>query len=203
MPLFSSKRQRHLTRFGLSLQWRHNDHNDVSNHQPRGRLLNRLFRRRSKKTSKLRVTGLYAGNSPGPVNAPHKGPVTQKMIPFDDVIMMSSKSIFNRGSKITNFVPDISGVWHNQMTITTIKSWSIYFIMHSGGWGCEVSCGGHHRLRGKTTTGSALNGVVFDIAQILAYLEHNMSRSQLYLAFGHFGWLLSFFRSITFWWANG
>ena len=28
------------------------------------RLLNRLFRRRSKKTSKLRVTGLCAGNSP-------------------------------------------------------------------------------------------------------------------------------------------
>ena len=62
-----------------------------------------------------------------------------------------------------------------------------------GGWGCEVSCGGHHRLRGKTTTGSALDGAVFDIAQILAYLVHNMSRSQLYLEFGHFGWLPSFF----------
>ena len=55
-----------------------------------------------------------------------------------------------------------------------------------GGWGCEVSCGGHHRPRGKTTTGSALDGAVFDIAQILAYLVHNMSRSQLYLGFGHF-----------------
>ena len=62
-----------------------------------------------------------------------------------------------------------------------------------GGWGCEVSCGGHHRPRGKTTTGSALDGAVFDIAQILAYLVHNMSRSQLYLGFGHFGWLPSFF----------
>ena len=62
-----------------------------------------------------------------------------------------------------------------------------------GGWGCEVSCGGHHRLRGKTTTGSALDGAVFDIAQKLAYLVHNMSRSQLYLGFGHFGWLPSFF----------
>ena len=40
-----------------------------------------------KKTSKLRVTGLCAGNSPGPVNSPHKGPVTRKMFPFDDVIM--------------------------------------------------------------------------------------------------------------------
>ena len=67
-----------------------------------------------------------------------------------------------------------------------------------GGWGCEVSCGGHHRPRGKTSTGSALDGAVFDIAQILAYLVHNMSRSQLYLGFGHFGWLPSFFGQYHF-----
>ena len=59
----------------------------VSNHQPHGCLLNRLFRRRSKKTSQLRVNGLCVGNSPGPVNSTHKGPVTRKMFPFDDVIM--------------------------------------------------------------------------------------------------------------------
>ena len=47
------------------LQWRHNGRDSVSNHQPHDCLLNRLFRRRSKKTSKLRVTGLCAGNSPG------------------------------------------------------------------------------------------------------------------------------------------
>ena len=47
-----------------SLLWRHNECNGISNHQPHGCLLNRLFRRRSKKTSKLRVTGLCAGNSP-------------------------------------------------------------------------------------------------------------------------------------------
>ena len=70
-----------------TLRWRHNDHDSVSNHQPHGCLLNRLFRRRSKKTSKLRVTGLCVGNSPGPMNSPHKGPVTRKMFPFDDVIM--------------------------------------------------------------------------------------------------------------------
>ena len=49
----------------LSSQWRHNGRNSFSNHQPHDCLLNRLFRRRSKKTSKLRVTGLCAGNSPG------------------------------------------------------------------------------------------------------------------------------------------
>ena len=48
-----------------SLQWRHNGHDGVSNHQPQHCLLTRLFGRRSNKTSKLRVTGLCAGNSPG------------------------------------------------------------------------------------------------------------------------------------------
>ena len=47
-----------------TLQWRHNERDGVSNHQPHYCILNRLFRRKSKKTSKLRVTGLCAGNSP-------------------------------------------------------------------------------------------------------------------------------------------
>ena len=46
------------------LQWCHNGSNGVSNNQPHDCLLKRLFRRRSKKTSKLRVTGLCEGNSP-------------------------------------------------------------------------------------------------------------------------------------------
>ena len=47
-----------------SLQWRHNDRHGISKHQPHDCLLNRLFRHRSKKTSKFRVTGLCEGNSP-------------------------------------------------------------------------------------------------------------------------------------------
>ena len=47
-----------------SLQKHHHERYGVSNHQPRDCLLNRLFRHRWKKTSKLRVTGLCAGNSP-------------------------------------------------------------------------------------------------------------------------------------------
>ena len=43
-----------------TLQWHHNGRNGVSNHQPHDCLLNR----RSKKASKLGVTGLCAGNSP-------------------------------------------------------------------------------------------------------------------------------------------
>ena len=72
--------------FMCTLQWRHKGRDGVSNHPRLDCLLNHLFRRRSKKTSKLRVTGLCEGNSP--VNSPHKGPVTRKMFPFEDVIMI-------------------------------------------------------------------------------------------------------------------
>ena len=47
-----------------TLQWRHNERDGVSNHQPRDCLLNRLFRCRSKKTLKFCVTDLCMGNSP-------------------------------------------------------------------------------------------------------------------------------------------
>ena len=66
--------------YQTTLQWRQNERDGVSNHQPHDCLLNHLFRRRSKKASKLRVTG-----DRWPVNSPHKGPVTRKR--FDDVIM--------------------------------------------------------------------------------------------------------------------
>ena len=77
-----------------TLQWRHSERDGVSNHQPHNYLFNRLFKRRTKKTSKLRVTGLCEGNSP--VNSPHKGPVTQKTFPFDDAIMDFSSVVTYR-----------------------------------------------------------------------------------------------------------
>ena len=71
----------------VPLQWRHNECDGISNHRRLRCLLNRLFRRRSKKISQHRVTGLCEGKSLGPMNSPHRGPVTQKMSRFDDVIM--------------------------------------------------------------------------------------------------------------------
>ena len=53
-----------LSPVDIALQWRHNERDAVSNQRRLECLLNRLFRRRSKKTTKLRVTGLCAGKSP-------------------------------------------------------------------------------------------------------------------------------------------
>ena len=57
----------------IKLQWRHNEHGWVSNHRRIDYLLKRWFRQRSKKTSKLRVTGLCEGNSPVTDEFPTQG----------------------------------------------------------------------------------------------------------------------------------
>ena len=55
------------------------------------RLLNRLFRHRSKKTPTLCFTGRCVREIQcRPVNSSHKGPVTRKVFPFDDVTMVTS-----------------------------------------------------------------------------------------------------------------
>ena len=85
-----------------SLWWRHNERDCMSNHQPHHWLLDRLLGRKSKETSKLRVIGLCVGKSPGLVNYPHKGPVTRKIFPFDDVIMIIGMCISNGDTAVSS-----------------------------------------------------------------------------------------------------
>ena len=78
----------YLLRFGgliQALQCRRNDRDGVSNHRCLICLLSRLFRRRSKKASKLRVAGLREGNLPVTDGFPSQR--VGKMFPFHDVIM--------------------------------------------------------------------------------------------------------------------
>ena len=73
----------------MSLQWRHNGPSSgVSIHQPRHCLLDRLFMRWSKKTPKLHVDGLCAGNSRVIGEFPAQmASSAEKRFLFDDVIM--------------------------------------------------------------------------------------------------------------------
>ena len=129
-----NKITRHMHRTSFwALHWRHNDHDGVPNHQTHGCLLNRLFRRRSNKTSKLRVTGLCVGNSPVPVNSPQKGPVTWKMFPFDDVIIMVS-AILRIFIRVT-YGLFLSKVWLKKtidwsFVFTCSVSWCVYWNIH-------------------------------------------------------------------------
>ena len=99
------------------LQWRHHGHDGASNHQPRHCLLIRLFRQRSKKTSKLRVTGLCAGNSPVTDEFPAQKASNAENFPFEDVIMLLTLPLFT--SKLW------SCHWSYVCFNTNTKSWEI------------------------------------------------------------------------------
>ena len=104
----------------LHIQWRHNECDDVSNNQCLDCLLSRLFRRRSKKTSKFRVIGLYERNSPGGDEFPAERPVTRKMFPFDDVIMF-----IREGTNIFvkfNYITLLTRLW-----LLTTSAWNQTF----------------------------------------------------------------------------
>ena len=68
-----------------TLQWRHNERDGVSNHQPHDCLLKRAHRRKYQSSASLAfVRGIHRWL----VNSPHKWPVSQKMFPFDDAITL-------------------------------------------------------------------------------------------------------------------
>ena len=74
-------------------QWRHNKRDCVSNHRRVDCLLSSLFRRRSRKQQYSVSLAFIRGIHWWPVNSPHKGPVTRKMFPVDDVIMSSGDQV--------------------------------------------------------------------------------------------------------------
>ena len=65
----------HVAVAAVTLQWRHNEHHGVSNHQPRHFFTQPFIQ----KTSKLRVTAFVRGIHRWPVNSPHKWPVMRKV----------------------------------------------------------------------------------------------------------------------------
>ena len=75
------------TKPSYPLQRRHNERDGVSNYRSLDYLLKRLFRRRSKKTSKLHVAGLCEGNSQMTGEILAQRASNAEMFPLDDVIM--------------------------------------------------------------------------------------------------------------------
>ena len=71
-----------------ALPWCHNKVHGVSNHQHPDCLLSRLLRRRSKKTPKRRLTGLFEGKPRVTGGFPSQRASNAEMFPFDDVIMV-------------------------------------------------------------------------------------------------------------------
>ena len=88
----------------------HNGHESVSNLQPHHCLLNRLYRRRSKKTSKLRVADLCAGNSPVIGEIPAQMASNAKNFPI----------WWRHRVQIMNFRLSVASIW-------LFASWLLFF----------------------------------------------------------------------------
>ena len=83
------------TRSVISLLWRHNGCEGVSNHQPSSRMFTQPFIQAQikKKTSKFRVTGLSAGNSHVTGEFPTQMANNAEMFPLGDFIMMATDAL--------------------------------------------------------------------------------------------------------------
>ena len=88
----------------FSSKWRHNERDGVSNHR---RILiacsTVFFRRRSKKTRKLRITGLCDGNPTVTVGFP-----SQRASPFDDAIMDRDNLVTSWNGKVFRIIGTLS-----------------------------------------------------------------------------------------------
>ena len=97
----------------LALQWRHSEHDGVSNYQPDDCLLNLLFKVQIKKTSKFRVTDLYVGNSPVTVALPAQRASNAENVCFH---LMTSSWVKHRlliHSDITGYFAGFTTLWKN------------------------------------------------------------------------------------------
>ena len=110
-----------------TLHWHHNGWDGISNHQPHDCLLNHLFRRKHQSSASLAfVQGIHQW----PVNSLHKGPVTWKKFPFDDVIMKESWWVYFMNSKsrlhlFTSLIIVLYGIF---FASSSLMMWPLEFI---------------------------------------------------------------------------
>ena len=81
---------------GISLHWRHNEHDGISNYQPHDclRITHPFIQVQIKETSKLRITGLRVRKSPVTGKFPAQKATYAENIPFDDVISIFPHFIY-------------------------------------------------------------------------------------------------------------
>ena len=106
----------------VTLQWRHNGRNGVSNHQPHDCLLNRLFRCRSMKTPKLRVTGPCAGNSPV------TGEFAAQRASNAENVSIWWRHLGNNSPRVSPVV--LVTVPHNKSTLVQVMAWCCQATNH-------------------------------------------------------------------------
>ena len=148
----------------FTIQWRHSGCDGFSNHRRLDCLFNHLLRRRTNKTSKLWVIYLCEEKPhQWPMDSLHKGPVTPKMFPFDDVIVefstIGSMLIFKVELEFSSFF-----IFPQDRTKRALK-WHMFLIVQRHGQS------GHHMVWSRSNF-SGYHGVRTRTAQI--YEGHNV-----------------------------
>ena len=113
-------RVRYGVNHSVPLQWRHNGHDSISNHQPHD-CSDADQRKHQSSVSLAFVWGIHRG----PINSPHKWPVTWKMFPFDDVILLGYVTMTSQYSpNLHQFVPLLL------CALYFIMKWTVQIIVH-------------------------------------------------------------------------
>ena len=81
-----------------------------------------------------------------PVNSPHKGPVTRKMFPFDDVIMFNVCSKLNKGKMDAVTAIQVCRQISFQLTIRTTHCSCAWYCHHTSRWPDNVYGSAFQRL---------------------------------------------------------
>ena len=112
----------------------------------------------------------------GPANSPHKWPVTRKMFPFHDVIMM--KPILNPGP-----LDHFNTQSRSLETLGNLTTWRIIAKWIEDQDSKYASSWWRHEM--ETFSALIVLKVVFDTVKKLVYLVHNMNRCHLCFGCGH------------------
>ena len=107
----------------FSLQWRHSERNGVLNHPRRGCLICSTVCSGAEqiKHESFASLAFVRGIHRSPVDSPHKGPVTWKMFPIDDVIMSSNRGRFQ-------LIGSFNSHGVSQKRSISLQPWSILII---------------------------------------------------------------------------
>ena len=103
-----------LRSYETTLQWRQNGRDSVSNHQPHDCFSTVYLDTDQRKHQSSASLAFVRGFHRRPVNSPHKWPVTRKMFPFDDVIMMKTKTLKGNSHKFVLLFKKTPLKWYHR-----------------------------------------------------------------------------------------
>ena len=118
----------------------------------------------------------------GWVNNREAGDLRRHRAHYDVIVMvviLCLQRLINTAISVPLTIKNVWKLKHKVLYIpgtTMLKMHAVFHVSDRAGGAVRFLCG-HHRQKGKATTGPALDGTIFAFTLIQAYLVHNISRS--------------------------